>query len=270
MVEACLVTGAHYLDITGEITVFESIQSRHREAIERGIVLLPGVGFDAVPSDCLAKMLSESLPDATDLKLAFTTAGGSTSRGTRKTMVEGLASGGAIRRDGKIVQVPFAHDVKLIPFSCGSRNAMTIAWGDLSTAFHSTGIPNIRVYTGIPQGTLRIMRFLIKGAPLMKHRVIKRITEALIDRSPPGPSSEQRRNARSYFWGRVRSCKGRMSTATLEIPEGYTFTSTTAVESVRRVLQGIVQPGFSTPSTAFGAEFINDLPEVSLGTINTS
>src|SRR5207237_1168186 len=54
MVEACVKAGAHYLDITGEIAVFESILNRD----EQHVTLLPGVGFDVVPTDCLGAMLA--------------------------------------------------------------------------------------------------------------------------------------------------------------------------------------------------------------------
>lgn len=267
MVEACLATRTHYLDITGEISVFESIHSLHQSATDRKIVMLPGVGFDVVPSDCLAKLLTEALPDATDLKLAFTTSGGGTSRGTRRTMVEGLPSGGAIRRDGKIVQVPFAHSVETIPFSCGSRHAMTVGWGDVSTAYHSTGIPNIRVYTGIPEPTLRRIRRFMKFAPILSNRFAQRLIHSWIDLTAPGPSLEQRERARSYFWGEVSNLGGEAATATMQIPEGYTFTAVAAVESLRRVLHESVAPGFATPSIAFGSEFASSLPGVQVSEV---
>ena len=267
MVETCIATGTHYLDITGEISVFESIHSLHQDAADRNVVLLPGVGFDVVPSDCLAKLLAEALPDATDLKLAFTTSGGSASRGTRKTMVEGLPAGGALRRDGKIMTVPFAYEVKSIPFSCGNRTAMTVGWGDVSTAYHSTGIPNIRVYTGIPKVTLRRMRRLMKLAPLLNYRIAKWLIHSWIDRTPAGPSLDERRQARSYFWGEVRNPGGETATATLQIPEGYTITAVAAVESLRRVLEGDLQPGFATPSMAFGSNFAGSLPDVQVSDI---
>src|SRR5580765_7458313 len=71
MLTACLRATTHYLDITGEIPVFEDIHSREREIIEAGIIAIPGVGFDVVPTDCLAAMLKRELPSATHLKLAF-------------------------------------------------------------------------------------------------------------------------------------------------------------------------------------------------------
>ena len=53
MVKACLEVGAHYLDITGEIDVFAHCHALDAEAKQRGIVVLPGSGFDVVPTDCL-------------------------------------------------------------------------------------------------------------------------------------------------------------------------------------------------------------------------
>src|SRR5205085_5220421 len=116
MVDACLQARAHYLDITGEIEVFEAIFARDAEARSRGIVLLPGTGFDVVPSDCLAALLKRKLPGATRLELAFAPSGRS-SPGTLKTSIEALPRGGLVRRGGKLVAVPPAHEVREIPFA---------------------------------------------------------------------------------------------------------------------------------------------------------
>ncbi|HWW60275.1 MAG TPA: saccharopine dehydrogenase NADP-binding domain-containing protein, partial [Thermoanaerobaculia bacterium] len=133
MVRACLDAGAAYLDITGEIEVYETVLAKHEEAIQRGALLLPGVGFDVVPTDCLGAMLAQRLPDATELWLAFSSGAG-LSRGTIKTMIEGAGEGGAIRRDGRIVRVPMLFDVREIPYKSKPRLSMTIPWGDVSTA----------------------------------------------------------------------------------------------------------------------------------------
>src|SRR4051812_12796166 len=119
MADACLATGAHYLDITGEIAVFESILVRGEEAKKAGVALLPGVGFDVVPSDCLAARLAAALPDATELILAFASDRGEASRGTLKTMIESMPDAGSVRRDGEIVPVPVAFDVREIDFGPG-------------------------------------------------------------------------------------------------------------------------------------------------------
>ncbi len=145
MMEACLKAGAHYLDITGEIAVFELAQSLDARAREAGIVICPGVGFDVIPTDCIAAMLKKQMPDATHLALGFDSRSG-LSPGTAKTSTEGVGEGSKVRRDGKIVSVPLAHRVRYIDFGNGEKMAMTIPWGDVSTAYHTTGIPNIEVF----------------------------------------------------------------------------------------------------------------------------
>lgn len=261
MVDACLRTGTHYLDITGEIAVFEAVMRRASEAKTSGVALLPGVGFDVVPSDCLAAMLVAKLPGATHLELAFTGKGGTASRGTLKTMIEGIHLGGAIREDGKIRKVPTAWDAKDIPFSCGVRHAMTIPWGDVSTAWHSTGIPNIRVYSGAPRGTVRRMRLARPFFPILGLKPVRRLLQAIAEKKQ-GPDEAMRERARMYLWGQVSRAGGEPVTMTMETPEGYALTAMTAVRSVERVLSGIA-PGAWTPSKAFGAEYIREFDGVS-------
>jgi short subunit dehydrogenase-like uncharacterized protein len=269
MVAACLATGAHYLDITGEIPVFETILARGEAARRAGVALLPGVGFDVVPSDCLAARLDRALPGAIELALAFYSEKGSLSRGTMRTMIESLPHAGAIRRDGKIVPVPAAWDAREIDFGgrAGRRWAMTIPWGDVSTAFHSTGIPNIRVYSGTPPSAIRRMKRLAPLLPLAGWRPVKRLALAWADRKVTGPSEEIRETARVHLWGEARDAAGRQATSTIETPEGYRFTALSAVESLTRVLAGRVQPGAWTPSKAFGADFVTELPGVLAGEI---
>jgi short subunit dehydrogenase-like uncharacterized protein len=272
MVAACLATGAHYLDITGEIPVFEAVLARGEEARRAGVALLPGVGFDVVPSDCLAARLAAALPDATELILAFYAHPGSASRGTLKTMIESLPHAGAVRRNGRIVPVPVAYDAREIDFGgrAGKRWAVTIPWGDVSTAYHSTGIPNIRVYSGAPPAMIRRMKRLAPLLPLAGWAPVKRFAQRWVERRVTGPTPEQRETGRVYLWGEVRNAAGRTATATLETPEAYRFTAVSAVAAAERVLAGKVQPGAWTPSKAFGADFVTELPGVVAGEVRSA
>jgi short subunit dehydrogenase-like uncharacterized protein len=264
MVAACLATGAHYLDITGEISVFENVLAKGEAARKAGVALISGVGFDVVPSDCLAARVAAALPDATELALAFHGEGGGVSRGTMKTMIESLPHAGAIRRDGRIVPVPVAWDAREIDFGgrAGRRWAMTIPWGDVSTAYHSTGIPNIRVYSGTPPKSIRRMKRLAPFLPLAGWPPLKRFAQRWVERRVTGPTAEQRETGRMYLWAEARNAAGRSASATLETPEGYRLTAESSVASVERVLAGKVQPGAWTPSRAFGADFVTELPGV--------
>ena len=261
MVKACLAAGAHYLDITGEIAVFESVLRRNEEAVQRGVTLLPGVGFDVVPTDCLAAMLHQKMPDADELWLAFHMSRGGTSRGTLKTMIEGIGIGGAIRRDGKIIVVPHLYDVREIYFSSGPRLCVTIPWGDVSTAFHSTGIPNIRTYKSMsPKLVARLRRWgwIMRAA---KAGPVKRVLQKFVDRGSAGPDEEEREKGRVYLWGRVANRKGEEATMTMDVREGYTFTVLSSLAAVHEVLHSARRPGAFTPSRLFGADFVKRADE---------
>lgn len=261
MVSACFRTGTHYLDITGEIGVFESLASKTAEAVAAGTVLLPGVGFDVVPTDCLAAHLARRLPGATWLTLAFQTRGGM-SRGTALTTIEGVGQPGAVRRDGRIVPVPLAWRSRVVDFGDGPRTAITIPWGDVATAWYSTGIPNIEVYLAMPSRAIRRLRRARLAAPILRLGLVKRLLAAGIRRRLSGPSDEARQRGGTAVWGEVVDATGRRAAARLHGPEGYTFTAWSAIRAVEHVLAGEVRPGFQTPSKAFGPDFVLDIPGV--------
>jgi short subunit dehydrogenase-like uncharacterized protein len=263
MVRACLAAGASYLDITGEIAVFESIFRVHDEAKRRGVALIPGVGFDVVPTDSLAAMLARRMPDADDLWLAFYASRGGVSRGTLKTMIEGLGKGGAIRRDGKIVRVPVLFDVREIPFPNGPRLAMTIPWGDVSTAYRTTGIPNIRVYTGTSRRAVKRLRRIRPFLPIVSLTPVKRVLQSIASRRS-GPDEEMRTSGRTFLWGRVSARSGAELTMTMTTPEGYAFTVLSALAAAERLAGEPVRSGSWTPATYFGADFVRTIPGVTI------
>lgn len=263
MLAGCLRQGVHYLDITGEITVFEACRAQDGAARERGIVVLPGVGFDVVPSDCLAKALAEALPEATRLELAILTRG-EISRGTAKTMVEGLGKGSTVRRAGRLEEIAAGSLVREVPFSGGARLAVAIPWGDLSTAYASTKIPDIVTYMSFPRKQIRAMRLLGPLAPLLRRRAVVRLLQKLIERRLTGPSEHVREAGSAEVWGRVEAAFGNAVEGRAQTPEGYTFTAIAALASAKRVLAGEVSPGYHTPSTAFGSDFLRALPGCSM------
>lgn len=255
MVEACIATGTHYTDITGEVEVFEACMAVDERAKEAGAVILPGVGFDVVPTDCVAASLKAALPDATHLELAFRGASGS-SRGTTKTMIEGLPSGGMVRRDGKLERVPPAHATRRVPFRDKERDTVAIPWGDVSTAYYSTGIGNIVVYMALPKSQARAMRGLGKVSGVLGSSVVQRSLKALVDATMDGPDAAARAKGTSQIWGQVTNGAGREVSATLITPEGYTLTAMTSVDATIRCAHGEVDAGSNTPSLAFGADYV--------------
>jgi len=260
MMDACLAAGTHYLDITGEIGVIEAGAARHERAVAAGVVLIPAVGFDVVPSDCLAAMLARRLPEATHLILAFTGTG-MVSPGTARTMLEGMHEGRRARIDGRITRVPTAWKTLHVPFREGARSAVTIPWGDVASAWHSTGIPNVEVYLAMSPGQIRWLRWTRPLVPALRLPLPKSLVQSMMRQFIAGRATEKGGAIRSSFWGRVADAEGNSAEVTLQTLEGYRLTVLTALASLERVLAGEAPPGFSTPSKAFGAEFILSFPE---------
>jgi short subunit dehydrogenase-like uncharacterized protein len=258
MANACLETGTHYTDITGEHAVFESLAGYDDRAKKAGIMIMPGTGFDVVPSDCLALYLKQQLPSATHLQLAFASSGGF-SRGTSRTMVEGMGYGSTIRQDGKLVQIHSAEKVLRVDFGPFISRAVCIPWGDISTAYRSTGIPNIEVYAGVGNKTIAFLKFSNSLNWLLKKDWVKSFLKSRVDKRMPGPSPEKLKTTRSYLWGKVWDEQGNSREARLETWNGYALTAKSSVRIAEKIRNANVNPGYQTPAGAYGADLILEI-----------
>lgn len=261
MVDACLATGTHYMDITGEIGVFEAVFAKDAAAKAAGVCLIPGTGFDVVPTDCLAAMLKEQLPDATQLELGIS-AVGKLSPGTTKTMLEGIPRGGCVRVDGRLQTVPVAWKSKEIPFVNGTKTATSMPWGDVSTAYHTTGIPNITVYMVLPKGSSGFLKTMYGIRALAKTKSIQNILKWIVGKTVVGPDDDFRASGHSDIWGRVTNERGDWVEGALVTPEGYSLTADASLCAVTTLLQGPIRPGAYTPARYFGSDFVKNLAGV--------
>lgn len=266
MADACIRTKTHYLDITGEIAVFEALAARDAEARKAGVMLLPGVGFDVVPSDCLAAHVKRRLPDAEDLKIYIGGLSG-VSRGTAKTGVESIAQGTRVRRGGEIETLEGQNE-DLVDFGQGPRPTMAISWGDVSTAYHSTKIPNIEVHfelTGELKGMMKLPGLvkMFLGLPFMQS-----FLKSQIDKRPEGPSDDERKRGQAILIAVARNAKGETVRTRLKTPEGYSLTALTGLDIAKRVAKGEVKAGFQTPSLAFGADYVTAFDGVTREDLN--
>jgi short subunit dehydrogenase-like uncharacterized protein len=261
MIDACIKSRTHYLDITGEIEVFVAAQGRHADAQSARAVICPGVGFDVIPTDCIAAVLKEALPDATHLVLAFD-AGGPMSPGTARTMAESLRlgqRGGRVRRNGMIEEVPLAHSWRRVDFEGGSGTAIAIAWGDIATAWFSTGIPNIETYAKVPFAIAAAGPALNWLRPLLASSLGQQLLHQLAKRSP-GPNEQELRTGRCRLWGEVRNAAGERRTARLETANGYWLTVNGTLMAVQFLLKNALPGGYYTPSMVMGSRCVEQLP----------
>ncbi len=258
MVEACLATNTHYLDITGEYQVFDLVKEYDQRAKDKNLMLMPGAGFDVVPSDCLAKHLHNKLPQATDLTLAFVSKGGKLSRGTAKTMIENLGDPQIRRRNGEYEGIPMGKSIREIDYGDFSQVSMGISWGDVSTAYHSTGIPNIEVFSGTDEQQISKVRKTLRMSFMLKSRMIKNFLIRQMDKRPDGPKEERRDSSCMYLWGEASNGSEKVE-ARLKTLNGYTLTAMTSVLIAKKVFDSNLKTGFQTPSSAYGEGLILEI-----------
>ena len=259
MVDACIAKGVHYMDITGEIDVFETCAALGEKAAAAGVMLMPGVGFDVVPSDCLALHMKKRLPDATRLRLAM--AGLSNmSRGTAKTSIEAIAKGTMVRRGGRLTEVAGAPRAR-IDFGKGPVDALGISWGDVATAWYTTGIPNIEVFF---ESTPQLSRML--GLPGAVRRLLgtasaQYLLKRMVDLMPAGPDAQFRQTARAVLVGEASNEAGQTVRSRLEVIEPYALTAETALLIAGKAVNGDARPGYQTPAGAYGADLILEVAD---------
>jgi short subunit dehydrogenase-like uncharacterized protein len=267
MADACLRNRVHYLDITGEIDVFEALAARDAEAMARGVMLLPGVGFDVVPTDCLAAHLKHRLPDANDLKL-YLSLGNDMSRGTAKAMIEAIAAGTRLRRNGRIVTRDRAEEGSC-DFGEGEKLTTQVSWGDVATAFHSTGISNIEVHFEASSAIRAFARTPWFVKSFFGLGFMQSLLKFQVDSLPEGPSEVARRTGRAVLVGQARNKMGQTVRSRVRTPEGYSLTAATAFDAARRVAAGDIKPGFQTPSRVFGSDYILSFDGVTREDLNS-
>ncbi|QBR72185.1 hypothetical protein CU048_13920 [Beijerinckiaceae bacterium] len=263
LIRACLATKTHYLDITGEIEVLEAAHRLDAEAKSAGVVLCPGAGFDVVPTDCIALMLKKQLPEATDLALGFEIADRHMSPGTAKTTVEGLGKSGKIRRAGRIVELPIGQGSRHIDFGRGRKLAIPIPWGDVASAYYTTGIPNITVYTPVSSASLNVARLINGLGFILRSPWVQNWLVGMIEKNVKGPAAATREASRTWVWGEARDASGQSREMRIVTLNGYSFTVQSSLAIVEYLMSNDPPPGCWTPALLMGENFILSLPGTS-------
>jgi short subunit dehydrogenase-like uncharacterized protein len=258
---ACLATGAHYVDLTGEIPVFATLHRLDAAARMRGILLLPGAGFILVPSDCLVAHTASRLPGALWLRLGISRSS-LVSRGSARTMLDLIGDGAWICRNGQLASLPWSQAERQIDYGYGARPALVVSWADVFTASGTTGIPNVETCLEVGPWeqwsfqTSRRFSWLLRTPPW---QTALRMQADLL---PEGPTAAQRAQDRRILVAVAGDAAGRTVVSRLKTPDAYGFTAVAAMECVLRVLGGGLPPGFQTPARVFGADFVLGLPGV--------
>lgn len=258
LIQGCLRAGIHYLDLAGEVPEHEHVYSFDEAAKTAGSMLVPGVGFGVVPTECSAAIAAEKVAEPHTLRLSYETQGGA-SRGTLETVLLSIHHAGVQRVSGDLVEIRPGAKKRTVDFGDVTAKVVTNPWrADLVSAYVSTGIGNIETYATFPG----VARMLMGAGWLMNRKTMQRFFRWVIRRAPEGPSDKELASGHTRVLAEVEGADGQVARVSLRGPEAYVFTARAASAAAAQVLAGTSKPGFQTPSTAFGARFVEDIEGV--------
>jgi saccharopine dehydrogenase (NAD+, L-lysine-forming) len=255
LIESCLRTRTHYLDITGELPVFQAAFGYDEAARKRGIMIMPGAALGVVASDCLAMHVAALVPNAKYLRIALLRPN-SFSRGTFRSALGIANSRVSIRRNGRLMSVPVGRLQRTFDFGEGEKESVAVSWADVFTAYYSTGIRNIETYFEAGY-TARALYQLGAGiADTMQLAPARTLIDAVASVLPEGPHAARRRAEQCVIVSEAEDSWRRRRCVRLTTPDGYSFTSEAATAIAQRILQGDFASGFQTPAKVYGADLV--------------
>lgn len=270
LIQACLKSNTHYLDITGEIDVFEYAKKIDDEAKKAKVLITPGIGFDVVPSDCFAMYLKKNLPTANRLIIGIDTPR-SYSAGTAKTIFNSLLKGGLVRQKGELVKVPMYHKIRKMKFSNKVSTVATVPYADLASSYHSTKIPNIEVYMRFSSVDNVVTKIVSKLSLFFSFPAIKWFIDKCIELFIRGPSEIERKSTFVDFYGEVIDENGNVFMATMVTANGYDVNTKISVDIVDHIfklsdsrIESDSLCGYKTPAMLLGDDFVLHVPNVSI------
>jgi short subunit dehydrogenase-like uncharacterized protein len=254
---SCIENKCNYIDITGEKDIFILGKSLDEKAKKAGIIIMPGTGFDVVPTDCMSLFLKNKLPKATHLELAFKGMG-SLSRGTALTAAEGLNEPSYIRENGVLKPINIGTISKSINFGDKKPlHCIAIPWGDVVTAFYTTSIPNIKVFVPVPKSVadkLKLSNYL----PSFLKTAFAYFLKKYIHKNIKGPSENTLKNGFTIVYGKAHN-ETESIEAFLKTPDGYQLTMLSSVYIADKIINENFNFGYQTPAGLFGENLILDI-----------
>ena len=241
LMQACLATGTHYLDIAAELDSYRLAERYDQDAQAAGVMLLPGSGGSVAMLGCLAGHTAKRVANPRKLSIALHVAGGF-SRGSAISASENVTTEALHRVDGKLVGRS-ADELREFDFGNGPATSSPVTLPELITIWRATDIPNIETYVHVTDGAF---------------------PEGDLAAMPDGPTLEQREANRYHAAVEVTGEDGTVVRSILETVNGYTFTTLAAAEAARRVVGGETRAGFQTPAGLFGDGFAETIADTTI------
>jgi short subunit dehydrogenase-like uncharacterized protein len=255
IIEACLRTRTHYLDIAGELPAFQDAHSYDDAARECGVMIMPGVGLGIVASDCLAMHVAALVPNAKYLRIGLARPD-LISRGSLRTVLAMADSHVSVRRNGRLISLPAGRLQRAFDYGDGERQSVSVSWADIFTAYYSTGIRNIEAYIQADLPSRTLYQLTVGIADALRYPPIQRFLSVAAEAWPEGPSALQRRDEMCIIVAEAEDSWRRRRCARLKTLDGYSFTAQASMAIAKRVVLGEFIPGFQTPGKLYGANFV--------------
>ena len=269
LVRAAILTRTHYVDSTGEQPFIRMVFDRHGRAAEQaGVALVPALGFDYAPGDCLARLTARGLEPLQELVMAYDVDSFGMSRGTLRSALEILKGGDVVYRDESWQPAPtgVARARFDFPPPLGRRAVGRFASGEVITVPHHTRTRAVTslmtTTTGAPVRALApALPYATPAIALTLRTPLRGLIAKTLRALPEGPPPEARRDASFTIVAVARALDGRSRRGVLRGSDVYGLTARSLVEGAQLLSEpGHGRRGALAPAAAFDpARFLDAL-----------
>jgi len=241
VIEAALDVGAHYCDTTAEQLYMQGVfEHLGPVSSERGLAVVPAVGFDVVPGDLAAALAARGVARVDEVVVAYAMTGFAMTRGTMRSALEMLRGGELEYVDGGWRPAP--RSVALaesftFPAPVGEQPVVRFPGGEVVTVPRHVRTRAVRgrmtAESYAPHPALAgAVPYAMPALGVLLATPLSAVADAVIDRLPEGPSEADRVAGR---WTVVAEAQGEGATGrcTISGSDPYGITAVIAVEFAR-------------------------------------
>jgi short subunit dehydrogenase-like uncharacterized protein len=268
VIRAAIAARTHYADSTGEQPFIKMVFDRHARAAEHaGVALIPALGFDYSPGDCIARLTAQGVEPLDELVLAYSVDGFRMSRGTLKSGLEIMKGGITIYEDERWRAAPrgiFRASFDF-PEPVGEQQMARFASGEPITVPHHT---RTRKVTSLmttrmlaPQPIATLIPYAMPGLALTLRTPLRGLLARAASLLPEGPAEQDRREARFTIVAEARGASGARRRGLVRGSDVYGLTAVTLAHGAELMsADGFDRAGALGPAAAFDpAAFLNHL-----------
>jgi short subunit dehydrogenase-like uncharacterized protein len=269
LVRAAIATHTHYVDSTGEQSFIKMVFDRHGRTAERaGVALLPALGFDYAPGDCIAHLTAAGLEPLDELVLAYAVEGFGMSRGTLRSALDAMKGGDVVYEDetwrpasGGVFKASFDF-----PEPLGRQAMSRYPSGEVITVPHHTRTRKITslltTSTAAPfAAAAPLLPYTLPALGLALRTPLRGLLNRAVGLLPEGPKEDARRAAEFTIVAVAKGAEGKQRQGLVRGSDVYGLTAVTLTHAAELMsAPGFDRAGALGPAAAFDpAAFLNHI-----------